>query len=180
MNLYIRYFNNEVVVQNAQAAIDFLSSIPEIDVDEFLQKNIIQYAQSSINFPKRYKVKGKNYFIVIKTTASTMEEFKNNGSRPEAEKSVMQLRKEEEMNQIKALRPGWYNAGILFQRAVTMPDGKCQFVETDFRVRLKATSIQDCYDRIVEHIRNRGDVDERSQIPSVKGRNFSYQYLGMQ
>lgn len=179
MNLYIRYFNDETVVHSAHAAIEFLSSIPEIECDEFLQKNIIQYAESAIAFPKRYKVRGKNYFIVIKTTAETLAEFKANGGRPTEEKNVISQRKEEEMNQIKAYRPGWYNAGLLFQRAVTTPEGKCLFVETDFRVRLKAMSIQDCYDRIVEHIRNRQDIDPRSQIPSVKGRNFSYQYLGL-
>ena len=36
----------------------------------------------------------------------------------------------------------------------------------------------DCYERIVEHLRNRQDVDMRSQFPSAKGRNFSFVYLG--
>jgi len=35
----------------------------------------------------------------------------------------------------------------------------------------------DCYNRIVEHLRQR--VDDRSQFPSVKGKNFRYRFLGL-
>jgi hypothetical protein len=35
----------------------------------------------------------------------------------------------------------------------------------------------ECYNRIVSHLRQR--VDERSQFPSVKGKNFKFRYLGM-
>jgi len=34
----------------------------------------------------------------------------------------------------------------------------------------------DCYNRIVEHLRER--VDPRSQFPSAKGKNFKFKYLG--
>ena len=42
--------------------------------------------------------------------------------------------------------------------------------------RLKANSGMECYERIVEHLRER--VDERSQFPSAKGKNFKFRYLG--
>jgi hypothetical protein len=35
----------------------------------------------------------------------------------------------------------------------------------------------DCYNRIVEHLRQR--VDDRSQFPSSKGKNFKFRYMGM-
>ena len=35
----------------------------------------------------------------------------------------------------------------------------------------------DCYNRIVDHLRER--VDGRSQFPSAKGKNFRFKYLGM-
>jgi hypothetical protein len=43
--------------------------------------------------------------------------------------------------------------------------------------QVRAISGIDCYNRIVEHLRQR--VDERSQFPSAKGKNFSFRYLGM-
>jgi len=41
---------------------------------------------------------------------------------------------------------------------------------------VKAASGLDCYERIVEHLRER--VDDRSQFPSAKGKNFKFRYLG--
>lgn len=180
MNLYIRYFDFEYVAKDINAAIDFLSSIPEIDVDEFLVNDLTQYYKSNMPYPKRYKVRGRNYFIVIKTTAETLEEFKLNANNAKAKDNAA-LRREAEEEDLRSYRPGWYAAGMLFRRVVMMPDdGKCQYFDTDFRVRLKATSIQDCYERVCNHLRNRFDVDSRSQLPSIKGKNFSCQYLGME
>lgn len=180
MNLYIRYFDTEVVVQSAEMALDFLSSIPEIDVDEFLVNDLTQYYHSQMPYPKRYKVRGRNYFIVIKTLANTLEEFKDNAGTTRVAKQSNQERKEQEERDLKAFRPGWYDATIFFRRVVQMPqDGKCQYFDTDFRVRLKACSVQDCYERVCDHLRNRYDVDMRSQLPSIRGRNFTCLYLGM-
>ncbi len=80
MNLYLRYFDSEVFAYTLDEAFDFLQSIPEVDLDEFLMNDIAQYVDSSNMYPKRYKVHGKAYFIIIKTTAANMEEFKNNGA----------------------------------------------------------------------------------------------------
>ena len=54
--------------------------------------------------------------------------------------------------------------------------GKFQYRDAHFVAQVKATSGLDCYNRIVEHLRQR--VDERSQFPSAKGKNFSFRYLG--
>lgn len=180
MNLYLRYFDNEVLATNIDEALDFLASQKDINVDDFLANDLQTYYNGTMPYPKRYKVRGKNYFIAIKTPSKTMAEFKERGAQPRTVKEEAQHRKEDEAAALKQFKPGWYSAGMFFRRVVQMPsDGKCRYFDTDFRVKLKATSIQDCYDRICEHLRNRFDVDSRSQLPSIKGRNFSCQYLGM-
>ena len=76
-------------------------------------------------------------------------------------------------------RYGWYEASLTFKRVVLIPEtSKFQYKDTLFRVRVKAQSAMDCYNRIVDHLRNRQDVDSRSQFPSSKSSNFYYTYLG--
>src|SRR5574344_467310 len=76
MNLYLRYFDSEILVTNVDDAIDFLDSIPEITMTSRIAEDVRQYFESDNRFPKRYKVRPKIYFIMIKTDASTMKEFK--------------------------------------------------------------------------------------------------------
>lgn len=57
MNLYLRYFDNEALVHNAEEALDFLSSLPDIEMDEELAEDIRSYVASDVYFPKRYKVR---------------------------------------------------------------------------------------------------------------------------
>lgn len=84
MNLYIRYFDEECVVSSAEEAFDFLSSLPGITLDEAFVKDLRQYMDSPMPYPKRYKVRPRVYFIVIKTTATTLAEFKVNGGRTQS------------------------------------------------------------------------------------------------
>ena len=67
MNLYLRYFDSEVLVHNVEEALDFLSSIPDIQLTPELEDDIRNYAASDVFYPKRYKVRPRVYFIVIKT-----------------------------------------------------------------------------------------------------------------
>ena len=81
-------------------------------------------------------------------------------------------------SQLNMVHYGWYEAGIMFKRAMPGDETrKFQYVDTRFRVRLKAKSGQDCYNRIVEHLKVRPEVDGRSQFPSVKGKNFEFEFL---
>ncbi len=74
---------------------------------------------------------------------------------------------------------GWYEASLTFKRVVLKRDtSKFQYRDTPFKVRLKAKSAMDCYNRIVEHLRNRQDVDQRSQFPSARSNNFEYRFIG--
>lgn len=177
MNLYIRFFDHEALVHNADEAIDFLSTIPEIPLDKALANDIRNYINSDVTFPKRCKVRPHVYFIIIKTEAATMQDFKDKkalrsnteGGRREGNPVVLQLNQE---------REGWYEGSLSFKRVVLLPStGKHEYRDTLFVARCKALSGLDCYNRIVDYLQTR--VDHRSQFPSAKGKNFQFKYLGM-
>lgn len=177
MNLYIRYFDKEAFAFSVDEAINFLSGISEIGMSPELEADIREYAASDVCYPKRYKVRPRVYFIIIKTAAACMQDFKDkkalravtgdhhDGASAPANRLVEEL-------------PGWYEGTLDFKRVVLVPaTGKHEYRDTHFVANVKATSGLDCYNRIVEHLRDR--VDPRSQFPSAKGKNFSYRYLGM-
>ena len=179
MNLYLRYFDKETLVSNVEEAIDFLKSINEIVMDPVLETDIREYVASDVFYPKRYKVRPRVYFIIIKTEAATMQDFK--------EKKAVRTRGEEAapkertnttaMMKLNEELPGWYEGTLDFKRVLMVPGtGKFQYRDTHFVAQVKASSPLDCYNRIVEHLRSR--VDERSQFPSPKGKNYKYRYLG--
>ena len=177
MNLYLRYFDSEVFAYSLDEAFDFLQSIPEIDLDEFLMNDIAQYVESNNMYPKRYKVHGKAYFIIIKTTAANMEEFKNIGAAAHDAQADMPKSKTDIFSEYN---PGWYDGSIMFKRVIPIPQTqKFQYVDTLFVARVKAISKQDCYNKIIDHLRSRNDIDTRSQFPSIKGRNFECVFHGM-
>lgn len=177
MNLYLRYFDKEAFVSNADQAIAFLKSIPEIMVDATLEADIRDYASSEVCYPKRYKVRPRVYFIVIKTAAASMQDFKDKKAVRSAPASY-DNNENTVANRLTEQKPGWYEGSLDFKRVVLIPStGKHEYRDTHFVANVKAMSPQDCYNRIVEHLRDR--VDSRSQFPSVKGKNFHYRYLGM-
>ena len=173
MNLYLRYFDNEILVSTVDEALDFLNSIPDIDMDEDMEADIRDYVASNVFYPKRYKVRSRVYFIIIKTEAATMTDFKQKKAlrtpASAADNAVQKLNEE---------NPGWYEGTLNFKRVVMIPStGKHEYRDTLFVANCKAQSGLDCYNRIVEHLRSR--VDGRSQFPSAKGKNFKFKYLGM-
>lgn len=182
MNLYLRYFDKETLVENAEKAIDFLYSIPEIGMNEDIANDIRDYAVNDVFYPKRYKVRQRVYFIVIKTMAQTMSDFKqkkalhpqndlNNSSETQEFAPNMG-------NKLNEENKGWYEGTLDFKRVVLIPTtGKYEYRDTHFVARCKAFSPLDCYNRIVTYLKSR--VDSRSQFPSAKGKNFKYKYLGM-
>lgn len=196
MNLYIRYFNSETLVTNVDDALAFLDNIEEIGLNEKIADDVREYFESNTRFPKRYKVRPKIYFIMIKTDANNMSEFKDYRNRSvdkansqpaepeykEEQPAVHQMSYRDRMNVnvINALqdeRFGWYEGVFDFKRVVLVPTtGKSEYRDTHFVVQCKAMSGMDCYNRIVDYLR--GCVDSRSQFPSAKGKNFSFTYLG--
>lgn len=180
MNLYIRYFDEECVVGSVDEAVDFLSSIPGISLDEYVVEDLRQYMAGNVHFPKRYKVRPRVYFIVIKTMAATLEEFKaHGGGKTQLAGLGGNGDRNQTPNRVMSEMAGWYEGRILFKRVISIPGtNKFQYKDTNFSARVKAHNSTECYNRIVAHLRQRDDVDPRSQFPSMKGRNFTWKFLG--
>ncbi len=174
MNLYIRYFDREILVPTVDEAISFLSEIQEIGMNPVLEKDIRDYVASDVFYPKRYKTRPRVYFIIIKTDAATMQDFKEKKAvHPEMNPKVVPST----MSRLSEEQFGWYEGAIDFKRVQMVPGtGKFQYRDTHFVARCKAVSGLDCYNRIVDHLSQR--VDPRSQFPSVKGKNFKFSFLG--
>ena len=162
MNLYLRYFDNETLVHHVDEAIDFLRSIDEIGMTPELEADVRSYCDSDIYYPKRYKIRPRVYFIIIKTEAETMLDFKqkkavrsivDEGERPVAVPVVAKLNEE---------CFGWYEGALDFKRVVLSPStGKHEYRDTHFVAQVKAESGL-----------------SRSQFPSAKGKSFKFRYLG--
>ena len=171
------------MVHNVDDAIDFLRSIPEIGMNANIENDIRDYVASDVFYPKRYNVRHRVYFIIIKTTAATMLDFKQKKAlhtMPQQNTPVMDKRDltTNVITRLNEERPGWYEGALDFKRVVMIPaTGKHEYRDTHFVVQCKAMSGIDCYNRIVDHLRGR--VDTRSQFPSAKGKNFHFKYLGM-
>lgn len=178
MNLYLRYFDSETLVPTVDAAIDFLKGIEEIGMNPVLEADIRDYAASDVYFPKRYKVRPRVYFIIIKTEAATMTDFKEKRAlRSGAEAKTKERSVAPVVMKLNEECEGWYEGTVDFKRVLMVPGtGKFQYRDTRFVAQVKARSGIDCYNRIIDHLRQR--VDERSQFPSAKGKNFKFKYLG--
>ncbi|MCF0209287.1 MAG: hypothetical protein HUK07_07520 [Bacteroidaceae bacterium] len=161
-------------------AFDFLYSIDEIGMNPKMEQDVRDYMHSNVLFPKRYKVRNKVYFIMIKTTARTMEEFKNHKKSQEGGAEFVSAAKQQQnelLNTLNEQRDGWYEGVVDFKRVIVNPtNGKCVYIDTRFIAQCKAISAADCFNRIIDHLSQR--VDDRSQFPSVKGKNFQYRFLG--
>lgn len=181
MNLYLRYFDRETLVYNVDEAIDFLASIQEIGMNPDLEADIRDYVASDVFYPKRYKIRPRVYFIIIKTEAATMLDFK----QKKALRSNVQQNSGDQrdfvpvaVTRLTEQRQGWYEGTLDFKRVVMVPGtGKHEYRDTHFVAACKANSGIDCYNRIVEYLKER--VDNRSQFPSSKGKNFKFKYLGL-
>ncbi|MBR6141625.1 MAG: hypothetical protein IKQ37_07690 [Bacteroidaceae bacterium] len=176
MNLYIRYFDDEALVHSVEEALNFLSSLDDVELNDEIATELQKFMSSSAMYPKHIKVRARSFFIAIKTTAKTMEEFKSKGATQGKEEKVAQ--KEALANYTKP-QPGWYAAKMTFKRVILLPETqKSQYVDTPFVCKVWSNSIQECYDKVIDHLRGRQDVDPRSQFPSIKSPNFEFDYLG--
>lgn len=178
MNLYIRYFNEEAFVYSLDEVIEFVAGLPDIQVTETMVEELKEYIESDNIFPKRYKVKPRAYFILIKTLAHNLEEFKSQKNDSDSPATPLSL-KDVKVAQLNQKNFGWYECTINFKRVVPIGGtDKFQYNDTVFAAYVKGESAMFCYTKILEHLKNRQDVDLRSQFPSVKGTNFSYKFWG--
>lgn len=189
MNIYARYFNQDVLVTNFDDLMSFLSSIPEIPITSRLEDDVRAYVESDMPYPKRYKIRPRVYFILIKTTATTMEEFKahrKDAGSPEAQAEEMAgpveplvNRKEIKAAQLAEVREGWYLCTMVFKRVIQIAGtSKFRYQDTKFVVYVYALSGMECYNRILAHLKGRTEIDLRSQFPSARGVNFTFEYVG--
>ncbi|MBP3243911.1 MAG: hypothetical protein J6M59_02230 [Bacteroidaceae bacterium] len=208
MNLYVRFFDQEVVVPNVEAALEFLESIPEVSLKNVQKKQLIDFVEGPKSYPCRIKLKGQVYFLVIKTEVSTLEEFKknanSNSSASNAPKAMAPIPNGDTSVNLSASdfpysdlistgpklipsrvdilmeeNPGWYECKLIFKRAIPKTDySPFRYEDTQFVVQLKGKSGFDCYSQMINHLKNRQDIDARSQYPSMKGNNFSFKFLG--
>lgn len=177
MNLYLRYFDNEILVDNVEDALSFLANIDEIGMNQELEADIREYVASDLLYPKRYKIRPRVYFIIIKTEAATMRDFKEKKALRTTPPEKVKSNVSPVMVKLKEVREGWYEGELDFKRVQMVPGtGKFQYRDTTFVARCKAQSGLDCYNRIIDYLRDR--VDSRSQFPSAKGKNFRYTFLG--
>lgn len=182
MNIYARFFDQDVLVHSVEEVIDFLQNIPDIVISQELVDDIHRYVESDMPYPKRYKIRPRVYFILIKTTAETMAEFKNNRRQQMAPPPVqgeLMNRKEYKVTLLTTPNFGWYHCTLTFKRVILIPGtNKFQYQDTPFEAFIKANSGQECYNRIMEYLKGRQDIDMRSQFPSAKGSSFQFEYIG--
>ena len=183
MNLYVRYFDHEYLAKSVDDALEFLSSIPEIKLESNAASRITTFLNSSNLYPFRLKVSYSNYVLFLKTEAENLEQFKEEEALRKEQKidrvSTMAERKKSIIDALNEENIGWWEAGLTFKRVLIIPEtGKCKYVDTPFSARLKAVSAIDAYNRIVDHLKSRPEVDPRSQFPSAKSEKFEYQFIG--
>ncbi len=182
MNIYARYFDQDTLVYSIDELIEFLSTISDISITKELIEDIQTYIESDMPYPKRYKIRPRVYFILIKTTAQSLEEFKANKKEtviPLSSENEIINKKELRTNQLIEENSGWYKGSITFKRVIQIPGtGKFQYQDTPFVALVKAQSGIECYNRIIDHLKGRQDIDPRSQFPSAKGVNFEFKYMG--
>ena len=190
MNIYARYFDQDVLVYSFDELMDFLSSIPEIPINQRLIDDIRTYVESDMPYPKRYKIRPRVYFILIKTSAQSMEEFKShrkeavsvadNVPQMQPNETIMN-RKDLKVAQLTEEIEGWYLGSIVFKRVIQIAStSKFRYQDTEFQAYVWAHSGAECYNRIISHLKNRSEIDLRSQFPSAKGANFNFEYIGKQ
>lgn len=184
VNIYARFFAHDTLVHSIEELIAFLDSIPDIEVTQQIVDDVTEYINSDMPYPKRYKIRPRVYFILIKTTAQTMEEFKANRKNKELDQELSEegmplTPKEIKAAELAVQRTGWYRGYINFKRVVLMPDtGKFRYEDTPFEAFVWADSGNDCYNRIITHLKYRPDLDMRSQFPAARGSNFEFEYIG--
>ena len=187
MNIYVRYFDYDTLAHSSDELLSFLESIHEIPMTQAMANEIRNYAESDIPYPKRYKIRPRVYFIMIKTTANTMEEFKmrklekEQGTPEQVPATKAAAPKEMRITSLTSEKYGWYKGCLHFKRVIrNSTTGKCSYVDASFTALVHTYSPLQCYHRIVSHLKGREDIDSRSQFPSAKGNNFIYEYVGEQ
>ena len=116
MNIYVRFFDFDTLVSDEDGVIQFLQAIPDVELTDEIVDEIKDYINSETTYPKRLKIRPHIYFILIKTTASSMEEFKAN--RKDSFNALkpqgldLSSRKEIKVSMLQEENFGWYRGSL--------------------------------------------------------------------
>jgi hypothetical protein len=106
-----------------------------------------------------------------------MQDFKDKKAVHSAESNEQPSKVTPTLMRLNEINEGWYEGYLDFKRVLLVPGtGKFQYRDTQFAARVKAFSGMECYERMIDYLRDR--VDSRSQFPSPKGKNFKFRFLG--
>ena len=173
MKYYVRYFDDETMVGNMKEAMDFLSSLPGVEMNEQCVEQLTTYFTTDQKGSKKIFMPNRRSFLIIKTTVNTLEEFKANNQRnveATEEKTVAP-------KSLDAEQKGWYECKLAFQRMVTNPDTKKSFYYNDtLEAKVMADSARAAYERMVQYLKENPDVDSRSQMPAASSKNFAWKF----
>lgn len=179
MNYYARYFDSEGVFPTPETLVGFICSIPQIVMTEELSDAILKFCSDKTSFPRHFRLPNKSTFIVIKTNAATLEEFKTRGANGGVLPAESNNGNVSKLAAAEEIRPGKYDVSMTFRRAVVNPEThKCFFVDETFGVEMLAQSQRQCFEVVMEHLKNHPDVDSRSQYPSIRSANFKATLIG--
>ena len=175
MYYYARYFDSEGVFETPQMLVEFIAGIPQITMTEELSDAVLKFCTDKTSFPRHFRLPNKNTFIVIKTTATSLEEFKTRGANGG---NTTTEPKEAKTTAADEIHPGLYDVSMVFRRAIVNPETrKCSFVEETFEAEMLAQSQRQCFEVVIEHLKNHPDVDSRSQYPSIRSSNFKAELI---
>lgn len=175
MNYYARYFDSEGVFPTPEALVDFIANIPQILMNDELADAILSFCADKTSHPRHFRLPNKNTFIVIKTNATSLDEFKTRGANGGTVPSEPKEPSAPKPSLADEIKPGKYEVKMVFRRAIVNPETrKCSFVEETFEVEMLAQSQRQCFEVVLEHLKNHPDIDPRSQYPSIRSAaNFS-------
>lgn len=200
MNYYIRFFDKDVLVSSYEEALDFLTSIPQIKMDDVRAEILKKFIEGPSKFPLRLKISPKVYALVLKTTETDISKLRGGNTNEQNHISPTDMNEDEyqrpvemgaapidewkrrtydRMMQLNDEVPGIYEGCLIFKRVVPIEENsmKVCYKDTRFVARMRANSGIDCYNQIVEHLKGRQDVDPRSQYPSAKSNKFDFKLL---
>lgn len=181
MNIYARYFDQDTLVYSFDELMDFLSSIPDIRITPELVEDVRNYVESDMPYPKRYKIRPRVYFILIKTTAESLSAFKANRKNPQEQTTSDNEpfnKKEIRIGQLMEERKGWYKGTIIFKGSSLYQRRKIPIS----RHTILCSCLCHMWTRMLRPyyrlLKNRQDIDLRSQFPSSRGQNFRFVFMG--
>ena len=107
MNIYVRYFDHEALFHTAEEVVEFLRNLNDFEVTPEIENAVFEYGRGNMPYAKRCHVRPGTYFLLIKNTAETLEEFKANRRPAETPSFTDKRGKEIRTEQLEEEKEGW-------------------------------------------------------------------------